>query len=129
FFEIDWDRNADFEGNWEPAGGMGWRDAVRTDVVSGFRAVELQGPDPEALATLWSRIAGIEFALRDDALVMPLRNVEIRFVEAVDGRGAGLGGIDVSVANRDHVLAEARKRDCYVSDEQVLVCGTRFNLV
>lgn len=129
FFEIDWDRDEDFAGNWEPAGGMGWRDAVRTDVVSAYRAVELQGPDPEELAALWSKIADIEFSLRGNALIMPLSNVELRFVEATDGRGPGLGGIDLEVANRDHVLAEAKKRDCYVSDDQVVVCGTRFNLL
>lgn len=129
FFEIDWDQNEDFEGNWEPAGGLGWKDAVRTDVVSAYRAVELQGPDPAGLAELWSKVAGISFALRGDAIVMPLDNVELRFVEATDGRGAGLGAIDLAVANREHVLAEAKKRECYVSDDQVMVCGTRFNLV
>ena len=129
FFEIDWDQDADFAGNWEPAGGMAWRDAVRTDVVSAYRAVELQGPDPEELATLWSKIADIGFSLRGNALIMPVSNVELRFVEATDGRGPGLGGIDLEVANRDHVLAEAKRRDCYESDDRVVVCGTRFNLV
>ena len=76
------DKFLDFAGNWEPAGGTGWRDAVRTDVVSDYRAVELQGPDPEELAVLWSKIADIEFSLRGDALVMPLSNVDLRFFEA-----------------------------------------------
>lgn len=129
FFEIDWDRQEAFAGNWEPAGGMGWKDAVRTDVVSGYRAVELQGPDPAGLAELWSNVAAIPLTSRDGAIVMALDNVEVRFVDAVDGRGPGLGAIDLAVTDRERLLAQAKARDCYVSDEQVRVCGTRFNLV
>ena len=51
-----------------------------------------------------------------------------RFVEARDGRGPGLGGLDLAVADRAAVLGAARERGCYVSDEQVDVCGTRFYL-
>ena len=46
FFEIDWDAKGEPEGNWEPAGGSGWRKAKRTEIVSAYSAVELQSPDP-----------------------------------------------------------------------------------
>ena len=67
---------------------------------------------------------------RDGAtLHMALNNVDIRFVEATDGRGYGLGGLDLKVADRDRILAAARQRDAYVSDDEVEVCGLRFRLI
>src|SRR6516165_330544 len=101
FFEIDWDAKGEPEGTWEPAGGSGWSGAIRTDVVKKYQAVELQSDDPRGLAELWSSIA--EVPLRKDSrerLEMPLENASVRFVEATDGRGEGLGGIDILVNDR-----------------------------
>jgi hypothetical protein len=130
FFEIDWDAKGEPEGNWVPAGGSGWTSARRKEVVSGYTAVELQSADPRGLAERWSTIA--ELPLRNDAkgrVELPLDNAAIRFVEATDGRGEGLGGIDVVVADRKRLLEAAENRGLKVSDDQVNVCGTRFYLV
>ena len=59
---------------------------------------------------------------------MDFNNATIRFVEAEDGRGPGLGGLDIAVADRDHILSEAEKRDCFVSEDRVDICGTRWYL-
>jgi hypothetical protein len=53
----------------------------------------------------------------------------LRFVEATDGRGEGLGGIDVKVEDRPAVLTAARVRGCYVSDDRVDIGGLRISLV
>jgi hypothetical protein len=130
FFEIDWDAKGEPEGSWEPAGGSGWSGAIRTDVVKKYQAVELQSDDPRGLAELWSSIAGIP--LRKDSrerLEMPLENASVRFVEATDGRGEGLGGIDILVNDRQRLLQAAERRGRRVSDGQVMICGTRFYLV
>jgi hypothetical protein len=130
FFEIDWDAKGEPDGNWMPAGGSGWTVARRTDKVSDYTAVELQSADPRGLAERWSKIA--ELPLRNDAhgrLELPLDNAAIRFVEATDGRGEGLGGIDVVVADRRRVLEAAERRDLLVNKNQVDICGTRFYLV
>lgn len=130
FFEIDWDAKCEPEGHWSPAGGSGWTRAKRTEVLSGYSAVELQSPDPRGLAERWSSI--LEIPTRKDArgrLEIPLDNAAIRVVEATDGRGEGLGGIDVVVADRKRVLAEASKRSIPVGDGQLTICGTRFYLV
>jgi hypothetical protein len=130
FFEIDWDAKGEPEGCWEPAGGSGWTSAVRTDVVKGYLAVELQSADPRDLADRWSSIA--EVPVRRDSrgrFEMPLENASVRFVEAVDGRGEGLGGIDILVNGRQRLLRAAERRGRRVSDEQVIICGTRFYLV
>jgi len=130
FFEIDWDAKGEPEGNWEPAGGGGWRKAKRTEVVSAYSAVELQSPDPAGLAERWSKIAGVP--LRKDArrrLEMPLDNASVRFVEAIDGRGEGLSGIDMVVADRSRLNSAAERRGRSISGDQLTICGTQFYLV
>jgi len=127
FFEIDWDAKGEPEGNWMPAGGAGWTQARRTDVVKAYTAVELQSADPKGLAERWSSIA--EIPLRKDArgrFEMPLDNAAVRFVEATDGRGEGLGGIDIVAADKARLMAAARARGCAVGDDQIAICGTRF---
>ncbi len=130
FFEIDWDARMEPEGHWAPAGGRGWPAQRRTEVISGYAAVELQSPDPRALAERWSSIAGIPLC-RDaqGRTEMPLDNVGVRFVELGDDRGEGLAGLDITVADRDQLLRSAEERGCRVSDTQVVVCGLRFTLV
>lgn len=130
FFEIDWDAKGELEGSWEPAGGSEWSRAVRTDLVQKYQAVELQCADPRGLAERWSSIA--EVPLRQDSrgrLKMPLDNASVRFIEAMDGRGEGLGGIEILVNDRQRVLRAAEERGRRVSDNQVMICGTRFYLV
>ncbi len=129
FFEVDWDEANDFNGNWAPAGGLQWQDKVDQSVTVDYAAVELQGPDPVGLAELWGKVAGLPVSRDGATLHMALNNVVIRFVEATDGRGYGLGGLDLKVANRAHILAAAKERGAYVSDEEVNVCGVRFKLI
>ena len=129
FFELDWDSKGEPQGHWEPAGGDGWSTARRTEVISDFSGVELQAHEPQSLAQRWSSIADIP--LKQDSqerTILPLENAHVRFVEATDGRGDGLGGIDIVVADRQRLLKEAQQRGCYVSDDQVEVCGVRFYL-
>ena len=128
FLEIDWDVNNDFNGNWNPAGGTGWEDAVEQTVTHDYLGVELQGPDPVELADLWGRVTGLPVARDGAELRITLNNATLRFVEATDGRGPGLGGIDLAVKDREHVLRTARERGCHVSEDRVDVCGTRWHL-
>ena len=128
FFEIDWDKTNDFNGNWNPAGGLGWEDKVKQDVTVDYLGVELQGPDPAKLAERWGQVAGLPVQREGAKLWIELNNAKIRFVEVEDGRGAGLGGLDLAIRDRDAILGAARTRGCYVSDERVDVCGTRFYL-
>lgn len=117
-------------GPWHPA-GHDWKPAVRTNVVSAMTAAELQCDDPMALATRWGSI--MERPVLRDAHARPqlqLDDAVLRFVPATDGRGEGLGGLDLATRDRDHVLREAEKRGCPRLDaDTVLVCGTRFRLV
>ena len=129
FFELDWDPKNKPEGHWEPAGGDGWDKAQRTDVISNYSAVELQSHDPQSMAERWAGIAGIPLKQDDQGRpTLPLENADVRFVEATDGRGDGLGGIDLVVADKQRLLTSAEQRGCKISDDQVNVGGVRFYL-
>ncbi len=115
-------------GPWYPAGPY-WQPYVRTESVSGISAAELQSPDPERLANRWSEMIEIDLTTDDQGRpTIALENANLRFVGDEDGRGEGLGGIDVTVTDRSRVLDAARQRDCLVSDDEVAVAGLRVRL-
>lgn len=128
FLEIEYDRHEDLEGHWMPVGGSGWEDKVKQDVTRDYLGVELQSDDPVSLAERWSTVAGLPVERDGDVLNMALNNATIRFVTATDGRGPGLGGLDIAVVDRAAILREARARGCYINDDRVDICGTRFYL-
>ena len=116
-------------GPWYPA-GRNWEPYVRTDVVGGIAAAEIQSPEPEPLAERWSAMAEIDLGADEHGHpTIQLDNAAVRFVEDTDGRGEGLGGIDVIANDRAAILDGARARGCYVSDEEVSVAGLRVRLV
>lgn len=131
FFEIDEQLGEgahDDDGPWDPA-GEDWKDARRLDVVTGIVAAEIQSDDPDRVATRWSEIAEIPIERDPEGnATIALKDATLRFVKATDGRGEGLGGIDVKVADRERLLAAAKERGAYRSDDQVYLCGMRVNL-
>ena len=94
-----------------------------------FTGVELQCENPAELAEKWAHIADVPVSSENGRPVITLKNTTLRFVGIEDGRGPGLGGVDLAVNNRDEILTQAKKRDAYVNDNQVMVCGTRFYLI
>ncbi len=128
FLEVDSDQVNDFVGNWHPAGGLGWEGTVDTSTTLGFAGVELQGPDPIALAQHWSEVMGIKAEALDAQPFIPLANAKIRFVKDTDGRGPGLSGVDLKVQNVEAVLQSAKARSCATQGNTVEICGTRFYL-
>lgn len=128
FLEVESDAHNDFNGHWMPVGGSGWEDKVKQDVTVDFIGAELQGDDPVALAELWGKVIDAPLSREGAELSLSLNNARLRFVEAVDGRGPGLGGLDIAVKDRAHIIEAAKSRDCYCSDDRVDICGTRFYL-
>ena len=127
--EIDEQIGANAPDNpWVPA-GKNWQAAVHTDVVRGIAAAEIQTPDPADLASRWGQI--VELPVKNDVREQPslhFDNAKVRFVKDTDGRGEGLGGVDLVVANRARLLAAAERRGKRVSDDLVNVCGVHFRL-
>ena len=128
--ELRWNRGDDVDdGPWGPA-GPDWKPAKRTERISAIAAAELQSPDPDALAARWSEVLQIPVAPgATGAPALALDGAEIRFVPLEDGRGEGLGGLDLKVEDREAVLQAATEHGSYVSDDQVMICGMRLRLV
>ena len=115
-------------GPWYPAGNN-WEPYVRTERVSGISAAELQSPEPERLAKRWAEISELDLVDDDDGHpTMTFENATVRFVPDTDGRGEGLGGIDLITEDREAVLEAADKLDCVVDDNQVAIAGMRMYL-
>jgi len=74
-----------------PWAGPGWRDHIRTGVVQRISAVEVQAESPLAMAERWSEVLGRQNA----GMSIALDDAEIRFVEATDGRGEGVSGLEL----------------------------------
>jgi hypothetical protein len=101
--------------SWRWAGPT-WTRQPRSKVVEAIAAVELQSDDPEATARRWSQALARDVTQHDDHLRIDVDDGAVRFVEARDGRGEGLGGIDLRAAEG-------------VAPREMVRCGTRIALV
>jgi hypothetical protein len=124
--EINWTRNgAALDGPYDPA-GPDWQTQVRTDVAKSVPGVELQSDDPERLARRWGEVLQRQVEAADDGFELAVDNARLRFVAARDGRGEGLGGIDVQVADPEAVHECTRQRGLALVDGGVVIGGVRF---
>ena len=122
-------RSGEGPGPWHPAGDN-WETAVRTDVVSGLVAVELQSDDPRTLASRWSEVLDVAMAESADGTpILRLENADLRFADSVDGRGEGLATLYLQTVNQTQILREATARGCKIDGDTVSICGTRFELL
>jgi hypothetical protein len=130
FLEIDFQKGGeDINGPWEPA-GKDFHKAIRTDVIRAIAAAEIQSPDAKDLAERWSNI--IEIPVKPDNAGNPslkLENATIRFVKDNDGRGEGLGGLDLVATNKAKALEAAKRLGKLGPDGTIQVCGMRMKLV
>ncbi|MPY94991.1 MAG: hypothetical protein GEV08_18610 [Acidimicrobiia bacterium] len=131
FFEIDMVTIPGGEapdGPWPPA-GRDWASHRRTEVVSAIAAAELQCDDPLDVARRWGAIAELPVEAGGAGASIRLENATLRFVPITDGRPEGLGGIDVTVVDRDRALAAAEERGLAVSGDRLDIAGMRVKLV
>jgi len=126
FLEVDWDERNDATGNWMPAGGLEWQGAGVPPVA--ITAAELQDDDPEGLAALWARVLGLPVTRTTEGPGIALANAALRFVPVADGRGPGLGGLDLRLPDPEAAMARARAQGCG-HDGGALICGTRLRFV
>ena len=116
------------DGPWHPA-GKDWRDAVRVERTAAMIGAELQSPDPGALAARWGEILDVPVTTgASGAAEIVLDNATLRFVDVTDGRGEGLGGVDLKAADKTAILAAANARALAVDGDSVMICGTRFRI-
>lgn len=116
-------------GPWAPAGPHRSR-LPDSAVVTQMVATEIQAEDPPALAARWGAV--FERPVQQDEAgnpTIPLDDAVLRFVEPNDGRGEGIGGLDIKVVDREALLARARACGVPVSDDTLMLCGMRFRIV
>lgn len=110
--------------------GPAWQKHVRTEVTQALVGAEVQGTDPAALAERWGQVfARKPVARADGTSELALDEGTLRFVPVRDGRGEGVSGIDVRVADKAAVLARARARKLPIDADTLEICGTRIRLI
>lgn len=129
FLEIDQQEGGeDLGGRWSPA-GPDWQAARRTEIVDAISAADLQCDDPERTAARWSEILQLPIVSESSGPTIALDNATLRFVPVTDGRGEGLGAVDLHVVDADAVRAAANERGRLSGDEDhLLIGGVRFHL-
>ncbi len=120
---VSFDQMSEWD-EWEWA-GPDWRSKIRRDSTSGIVAAELQSEDPERSAARWSEVLGIPRR----GLEIPLDEGTLRFAKVADGRGEGLGGVDVAATAAPEVLERARDRGLPVEGDCITLCGVRVRLL
>ncbi|WP_029585043.1 hypothetical protein [Bradyrhizobium sp. URHD0069] len=109
-----------------PPAGPDWQQSIRSDVTQALIGVEMQSPQPRALAEHWGKIIGI--ALRESKTGEPelaLPNCNFRFV-----RGASeiISGLMFRVGDIPAVRDSARARGYAVSGDSFDLGGVTFRL-
>ena len=129
--ELRWNEGGDDPaGPWQPA-GPNWLPAQRADVVARMTAAELQSDNPQAMAARWSQV--LQRPLTENKAGQPtiaLDDAQLRFVEAADGRGDGLSGLDLETVDHPHIIQAAHHHELEISNDEttITLCGIRFRL-
>ncbi|MBR0757445.1 hypothetical protein JQ604_35130 [Bradyrhizobium jicamae] len=114
------DGSDDVLGPYPPA-GPDWQKAIRKDTTLALTEVELQSPEPAALAAHWGKIVGVSA----DGATVKLPNSTFRFVK---GDAEIMSGLTFKVVDKAKVLAAAKVRGCKVQGDEFFLCGVNFRL-
>jgi hypothetical protein len=109
-----------------PPAGPDWQRSIRKDVTQALIGVEMQSPEPQALAEHWGRIIGIpvsKSASGDPKLTLP--NCSFRFVK---GASDIMSGLTFKVGDFAKVLDVAKAKGHAVSGDSFELGGVTFNL-
>ncbi len=119
------DGSDDITGAYPPA-GPDWQRSIRKDVTQSLIGVEMESPQPQALAEHWGRILGISVTKSpggEPELKLP--NGSFRFSE---GASDIMSGLRFRVNDVAAVCEAARKRGCAVSGDSFWLGGVTFHL-
>ena len=100
--------------------------AGRTDAIT---TAWIQAADPNATARRWSQALDRPVIDVDGSPTIALDDSAVRFGPDRDGRGDGLTGMSIRVADREAGLATARERGLPVEGDTVTIAGTHLQLV
>jgi len=109
--------------------GPDWQKTPTSSHCRQISGVELQAPDPAALAQRWSRaLARPVVELADGAFGISLESGTIRFVPDAEGRGEGVSVVQLTVDDPAPILEVARARGLRTGDTHVWIGGVRLDL-
>ena len=119
------DGSDDIIGPYPPA-GPDWQKSIRTDVTLGLTGVEMQSPQPRALAEHWGRILELPVTRREQGgAELQLPNCSFGFVE---GANEIISGLTFRVADVASVCRAAEARGHAVSSHSFRLSGVAFHL-
>ncbi|MGY4475655.1 hypothetical protein [Bradyrhizobium sp. USDA 3364] len=104
-----------------PPAGPDWQKSIRKDTTLALTEVEMQSPEPQALAEHWGRIIGVPA----DRTAVKLPNSTFRFVK---GDSEIMSGLTFKVADKTKVLDAAKARGCAAKGDEFQLCGVTFKL-
>jgi hypothetical protein len=119
------DGSDDVIGPYPPA-GPDWQNSIAKDVTQALIGVEMQSPNPQALAGHWGRI--IEIPVSNNASGEPelkLTNCSFRFVKGVNDI---MSGLTFRVGDIASVRDAAKAKGCAISGDSFLLGGVTFHL-
>ncbi len=127
--ELRWCENEEaVDGDWWPV-EKDWLDHSNTEVVEAIVGAEVQTPEPAHLAKRWGEVLQQDVAVENDIPTLSTADGPVRFVEPLDGRPEGLGGVDLKVRDVSDVLERAGAFGLSVGKNVVEVSGLRFYLL
>lgn len=126
--EINHSHGGAWDGPYHPAGPR-WNGAHGVEAEDMIAAAELQSDDPARLAARWSEISRRPVRDAGGVPTIDLDVGTLRFVAATDGRGEGLGGIDVKIPRQERARFAARQKEVPEEAGALMLCGTRVRLV
>ncbi len=119
------DGSDDMLGPYPPA-GPDWQKSIRKDTTLALTDVEMQSPEPLALAEHWGKIIGVAATKDADghpALKLP--NASFHFVK---GPVDLMTALSFRVADVAKVREAARAKGCKVEGHSFDICGVTFTL-
>jgi hypothetical protein len=119
------DGSDDILGTYPPA-GPDWQKSILKDVTQALTSVEMESPQPEALAAHWGKIIGIAVTMNtkgEPELKLP--NASFRFV---NGPADIMSGLTFKVTSIAKVLDAATARGCKLSGDSFELGGVTFYL-
>src|SRR4029434_10678426 len=94
-----------------PPAGPDWQKSIRKDTTLALTEVEMQSPDPQALAEHWGKIIGVPATKGADGAVLKVPNATFRFVK---GPVDLMTGLSFRVADVAKVREAAKAKGCKV---------------
>jgi hypothetical protein len=114
---------------WAGPAWTGSGDGARVGGLDAIVGARLQSLDPAGLAERWSQVLDRPVVQEDGTPCLRLDQGVIEFTPDTDGRGDGLAGMSIRVADREASLAAARARELPIADGTVTIAGAQLRLV